>query len=385
MEEQKKGLNPKEKRTLMIVSLAIVLALVFGISYAYFLAQDESGTQTITTQNIGLELDDGTEKEPVLLAEDIKPIDRDDIQTKAVKKNFTVTNTGDEKLFVEITLDDIVLGTDNALKRFDFLWALYEVNGETEKNISIGSFEYVSDTLTVGKYLVLAPQEEKEYNLYIWIEETTLNQNAMMGQTFSAKVVATGEVYWESPVTDFDSSDGTIGYTGDSSDISIPSVINETAITRIGDTAFDMRNLNKVIIPNSVTIIGDYAFSYNLLTNVVIPNSVTSIGSGAFDSNNMLANIIISNSVTSIASNAFTSNQLKSIVIPNNVTTIGGVAFAYNSLTNIIIPNSVTIIGSDAFLGNELENIIIHGKNSLDDFEDASGLTPFEDIITFKP
>jgi len=55
MEEKKNGLNQKEKRTLMIVLLAIVLALVFGISYAYFLPQDQSDVQTITTQNIGVD------------------------------------------------------------------------------------------------------------------------------------------------------------------------------------------------------------------------------------------------------------------------------------------------------------------------------------------
>ena len=380
-------MEEKKKRTLLIVSLAIVLALVFGISYAYFLAQDESGTQTITTQNIGLELDDGTEKEPVLLAEDIKPIDRADIKTKAVKKNFTITNTGDEKLFVEITLDDIVLGTDNALQRFDYLWSLYEVNGETEKNISIGAFENVTDTLTVGKYLVLEPDAEKEYNLYIWIEETNQNQNAMMGQEFSAKVVATGEVYWESPATDFtfDSTTGTItGYSGSGGNISIPRVINDVAVTKIDGYFFEGQTINNVIIPNTITELKEGAFMGIQLTNIVIPNSVTIIGDAAFTGNS-LKTVIMSDSVTTIGVGAFTNNVITNFVIPNGITTIPNNLFYNNELTNIIIPSTITSIGENAFSDNKLENIIIHGKDSLDDFTNSSGLTPFEDIITFKP
>ena len=391
--EQKNGLNPKEKRTLMIVSLAIVLALVFGISYAYFLAQDESGTQTITTQDLGLVLDDGQNKQPVLLAEDIKPIDRDDIQTKAVKKNFTVENTGSEKLFVEISLDDVVLGTDDALKRFDYLWALYEVNGETEKNISIGSFENATDTVTVGKYEVLAADETKEYNLYIWIEETNLNQNVMMGQEFSAKVVATGEVYWESPASDFtfDSSTGTItAYNGTATEVSIPRVINDVAVTAI--RGFYGKNVTSVIIPNSVTEISGGAFTNTQLTSVVIPNSVTTISAEAFYNSN-LEDVIIPNSVTEISSMAFSGNSLKSIVIPNNVNIIGEYAFSNNQLTNIIIPSSVTRVAQAVFASNPLEKVIIEGKDSLDDFESSDGFYdeygwgdfPASAQITFNP
>ena len=409
-------MEENKKRTLLIVSLVMVLALIFGISYAYFLAQDESGTQTITTQNIGLELDDGTEKEPVLLAEDIKPIDRDDIQTKAVKKNFTVTNTGDEKLFVEITLDDVVLGTDNALKRFDFLWSLYEVNGETEKNISIGSFETVEDTLTIGKYLVLEPDASKEYNLYIWIEETYLNQNAMMGQEFSAKIVATGEVYWETPASDFtfDETTGAItGYTGTATEISIPSVINGVAVTKI-TSGFSNKNLTNVIIPNSVTSIGENAFSNNKITNLVIPNSVTSIGSYAF-MHNKISNLILSTNSTNFGEASFFENNIKSVVLSknakvnnmdtfasNNLTslivnfeTVGqgsfqnndiknlvildGVtkfdydAFSGNNIESITIPNSVTTVNQGAFSGNPLTEVIIVGKSSLEEFTNGSG------------
>ena len=86
MEEKKNELNSKEKKILMIVSLAIVLALVFGISYAYFLAQGQSEVQTITTQNIGLGFDDNTE---IVRATNISPIERKDILSKATKKTFT--------------------------------------------------------------------------------------------------------------------------------------------------------------------------------------------------------------------------------------------------------------------------------------------------------
>ena len=60
-------------------------------------------------------------------------------------------------------------------------------------------------------------------------------------------------------------------------------------------------------------------------------------------------------------------------------------AFQDNNLTSIIIPSSVTEISGGAFDGNQLTKIVIEGKSSLSEFTDSSGLSGFEDIITFNP
>ena len=194
--EQKNGLNPKEKRTLMIVSLAIVLALVFGISYAYFLAQDESGTQTITTVNLGLTFDDST---PIVNAPNIKPITIEEVlaeETKAVQKTFTLTKKeGSEDIYAKIELANIE--TTEELAEYDLKWALYqgseaEISAGTAKKVATGDFGGKTSGNIVLATNQLISSTPITYNLYIWINETNLNQSTMMGQSLTAKIVASG-------------------------------------------------------------------------------------------------------------------------------------------------------------------------------------------------
>ena len=140
-----------------------------------------------------------------------------------------------------------------------------------------------------------------------------------------------------------------------SSKASIYSVIIESGVTSIGDSAFSScRSLESIKIPNSVTHIGDSAFRYcSSLESVTIPSSVTSIGNSAFYDCSSLTSVTIPNGVTSIGDSAFYyCSSLTSVTIPNGVTSIGDSAFSgCRSLTSITIPNGVTNIGDLAFGG----------------------------------
>ena len=148
------------------------------------------------------------------------------------------------------------------------------------------------------------------------------------------------------------------GYTGFGGSVNIPASIGGRSVTSIGESAFRVKHLTSVTIPNSVTSIGGRAFASNRLTSIIIPNSVTFIGEWAFF-DNQLTSVTIPNSVTSIGGRAFASNRLTSIIIPTSVTSIGGGAFGTNQLTSVIIPNSVTSIEISAFANNQLTSIII--------------------------
>ena len=189
-------MEEKKKRTLLIVSLAIVLALVFGISYAYFLAQDESGTQTITTVNLGLTFDDST---PIVNAPNIKPITIEEVlaeETKAVQKTFTLTKKeGSEDIYAKIELANIE--TTEELAEYDLKWALYqgseaEISAGTAKKVATGDFGGKTSGNIVLATNQLISSTPITYNLYIWINETNLNQSTMMGQSLTAKIVASG-------------------------------------------------------------------------------------------------------------------------------------------------------------------------------------------------
>jgi len=176
-------------------------------------------------------------------------------------------------------------------------------------------------------------------------------------------------------------------YTGENTDIQIPSEIRGLPVTAIRDRAFipgrrhlpngsDYRQplLTSVIIPDSVTLIGRYAFAENQLTTITLPNSVTHIGHGAF-ARNQLTSIVIPNNVTHIEGGnlgtlndidsgatrwgAFALNRLTSVTIGNSVIEIGAVTFAGNQITSIVIPDSVTSIGDGAFARNRLTNVTI--------------------------
>ncbi len=165
-------------------------------------------------------------------------------------------------------------------------------------------------------------------------------------------------------------------YSGNATELSIPSEIDGYKVTSIGKSAFyNGYALTTIIIPDTVTNIGESAFAYCQrlttikipdsvtsigdsaffccwdLTTITIPNSVTSIGCDAFSGCDILTTVIMSDSVTSIGDSAFFNcYSLKEITIPDSVTSIGESAFAYcYDLTTITIPNLVTSIKNGTF------------------------------------
>ena len=142
-------------------------------------------------------------------------------------------------------------------------------------------------------------------------------------------------------------------YSGEDTELEIPSEINGKTVTKIGKEAFyRCTNFTKISIPNSVIIIEDKAFKFCAkLKNIELPNSVQSIGSEAFAICINLTSIKIPNSIVRIENSTFISCMaLTEVDIPSSVTSIGDYAFMQcENLTNITIPNSVISIGEYAF------------------------------------
>jgi hypothetical protein len=166
-------------------------------------------------------------------------------------------------------------------------------------------------------------------------------------------------------------------YSGEATDIVIPSKINGETVTVIspqsGALSFSDKAcviLTSVSIPDSVTVIGPYAFWGDNLSSIIIPDSVVSIGAdlgmgprpvgGTFKDNVNLKSATLPNSLTTIEESTFENTGLISVDIPHSVTTIGASAFkGTTALKNIDIPHSVTTIGASAFKGSVLESISI--------------------------
>jgi len=142
-------------------------------------------------------------------------------------------------------------------------------------------------------------------------------------------------------------------YVGNKQTVNIPPRIEGMTITKIGDGAFEGKEIIRITIPNSVTSIGRGAFTENRFTSITLPAGLTSIGAGAFNSCTSLTSITLPAGLTSIGEYAFGyCTSLASVTISAGLTSIGSAMFFdCTSLTSITIPASVTSIGGRAFDG----------------------------------
>ena len=163
-------------------------------------------------------------------------------------------------------------------------------------------------------------------------------------------------------------------------DVVIPSIINQTTVTKIGDNAFMSKQLTSVEIPNTVTSMGVSAFRGNYLTEVTIPSSVSTISNQLFY-NNLIENITIPASVTTIGIQAFSNNQLTSVTIPNTVRYVSNYAFQYNHIQTVNFESgttSLTELNTGVFSNNDITNIVIpEGIQRLGGLSDTSSYGVF--------
>ena len=93
-------------------------------------------------------------------------------------------------------------------------------------------------------------------------------------------------------------------YRGGATSVRIPSRLQNLPVTAIGSSAFAIRKLTSVTIPNTVTYIGNAAFWQNRLSDITIPTSVTHIGASAFG-RNWLESVTVPGSVAYVGERAF--------------------------------------------------------------------------------
>lgn len=206
------------------------------------------------------------------------------------------------------------------------------------------------------------------------------------------------EVYTEG--LEYEDTDGRLTVTGagnyDGDEIVIPSRIDGTPVTAVGEGAFEnCENITAITIPDTVTYIGSRAFAGTSIAYIAIPSSVSEIGgqifsgcgnltevayncdygaseSGVFfnvpslekvsfggtrvpgyiclNSVN-LCEVVLGDSVTEIGNSAFSGcMNLKEINIPAKVSVIGAEAFSGSGLTSVSLPAAMTVIAERTFI-----------------------------------
>ncbi len=242
------------------------------------------------------------------------------------------------------------------------------------------------DAFYHGNYIQISPgsdAEDSKHNFIIRLDLTNWDRGTITGATFTITVTAPSRDFT------FDATTGTIKkYNGNDAVVNIPSEINGTPVTKIGEDAFqDNTTITSVTIPASVTEIGANAFAgcTNLTSvtyggdwrNLTIQSGNPAVEDAAKDAANEQLfdfKFILNNTavivirykgtaadvtipsrykgkpVTMIDHLAFHDSAVTSVTIPDSVTAIPDDAFSHCSqLTNISIPNSVTFIGFSAF------------------------------------
>jgi len=152
-------------------------------------------------------------------------------------------------------------------------------------------------------------------------------------------------------------------------------------VTEIGNSAFRLKQLTSVTLPNTITKIDVSAFYINQLTNVTLPDGLIEIGESAF-SFNQLTNIELPESITELGRGAFRRNQLENIRIPSSIEKIGDVAFLDNLITSVnvlaIIPPTIT---NTTFDDTSVIDLII--PSGTEEAYLAAGWTDFAGINEF--
>mgnify|MGYP002798029615 CR=1 FL=1 len=191
------------------------------------------------------------------------------------------------------------------------------------------------------------------------------------------------EVYTEG--LEYEDTDGRLTVTGagdyDGDEIVIPSRIDGTPVTAVGEGAFEnCENITAITIPDTVTYIGSRAFAGTSIAYIAIPSSVSEIGGQIFSGCGNLTEVAyncdygpsengVFFNIPSLEKVSFggtrvpgyiclNSVNLCEVVLGDSVTEIGYRAFSgCMNLKEISIPAKVGVIGAEAFSGSGLTSV----------------------------
>ena len=170
------------------------------------------------------------------------------------------------------------------------------------------------------------------------------------------------------PATDFSydlTADGQgikiTGYTGTSTSVVVPEMIENLPVVEIGKDVF---NGLTVTIGGTINYLtrSEEENKNALLTFISLPDTVTTLGTYVFANTPLLTEVKLSENINYISMDAFQKSGIKKVNLPKNLQKIGFGAFAgCGELTELIIPDTMSEI---KFMG--------YGHNEEDVKEDSN-------------
>ena len=184
-------MNRKQKIIVSITGIFLVLMILVGLTYAYFLTKITGNTNTksisVSTANLELVYGDGTTQ----ILKNATPLEpsSDAIGTK----DFTVTNNGNSKTSYVVVIEDVVIKntTDNTTTTFnsnDFRYTLTctKKDGTTCDGVTTQSVFPITGGIIVGNNIDV--DDVQSYILTLWYIDTGKDQSNDMGKSLQAKV-----------------------------------------------------------------------------------------------------------------------------------------------------------------------------------------------------
>ena len=190
-------MNKRQKIIVSITGITLVLLILVGLTYAYFLTRIQGNTNTksisVTTANLSLVYADGNGIISGTLIEPGEVLD---------SKTFTVTNEGNAETEYIVVIDNVVIkdlstnpATSTTFESNDFVYTLTCVQKDVTSGLESGTCESVSTETSlplVNNGLLIGnkiPENKRhEYELIVTYKETNENQSNDMNKSLEAKV-----------------------------------------------------------------------------------------------------------------------------------------------------------------------------------------------------
>ena len=177
-------MNLKKLLIVLTIVISVLVISLMGISYAWYSLSNSSTSFNTTTGGNDISIV-YSQSEYINMTTGI-PISDSDVSTKAGISRFTVTpgnNLNGYSVFISIELSQISI--DQELKTSDFKIQLLE-NGSPIFNCT--GLDLIGGSLVMKQLSNITVGNTYTYELRVWINDSGVSQNELMGKHFSGKI-----------------------------------------------------------------------------------------------------------------------------------------------------------------------------------------------------
>ena len=436
LKENGENMSLKKRNVLFLLGILICICTILGVSYAYWkLVLAQKSANLLTTDCFEITFSD---ENPIQL-NDAYPLAGEELNeymVSATPYHFTITNVCDSMAKGYINLE--TLPVDGKLLSDEYislvLWdgditsgneTLYYPNTFSQtpllSDAEVNTQKVLSNSIMAYKLtdFVLESNEEKSFNLLLWLDESTPATEEVMNASWEGKITVTTDYFVDGEgATLFNyikvpviyaklNVDECVNYIqesqGDSSEaLTVCSNMEKMLTEGYYDETFinqdifnDILNqiksfgfINEINVEYKVVLISsktggtyiDENYNYVNGTNMdpIVPTtienypvfSIISLSSGDCYSGFTGYNFCASADSTYNSSPNLNA-ILHSIVLNEGLEKIGYATFASNRLQKVVFPSTIKVIGERSFKNNVLTKVELNPKESLEIYPEA--------------